>query len=265
MCSTWPNTTRTTTSGTGLVSSGSLLFPLRRAGPSVNTPRNCFWPSNLHLCLSLLLKVQKTHLMLDRLFCKMTYNRHLACFLCRSRPFPVGVFVPSAERQSWGLPGVAWLARVGPRSLRAQRGGEGVCACSGNSNIQRHKGPLEFLRGAPNSRGEQGLLLLQSSASEGSRRVTQHLLQYNIDLTHHCPFTNISIAFTSHIRFGFIYLQMDAAAPRHTLHAQAPRMKKEYIKNSYFEGCIHTERKSGPKWIWSDHMTTDDIYIWCSC
>jgi len=59
---------------------------------------------------------------------------------CRSRPLPVGLIVPLAECQGRRLPGAARLARSRPRPLRAQRGGEGFCACSGNSNLQRHKG-----------------------------------------------------------------------------------------------------------------------------
>lgn len=92
-------------------------------------------------------------------------------FLCRSRPLPVGFIVPPAECQGRRLPGVARLAWSRPRPLRAQRGGEGVCACSGNSNIQRHRGPLGSPR-APKAGWERGLLLPQSSASEGLERAS---------------------------------------------------------------------------------------------
>uniref|UniRef100_A0A4W6C5V3 AP-3 complex subunit beta n=1 Tax=Lates calcarifer TaxID=8187 RepID=A0A4W6C5V3_LATCA len=53
-----------------------------------------------------------------------------------------------------------------PDPLRAQRGGEGVCACSGNSNIQRHRGPLGS-PGAPKDGGEQGF---EQSSEEEERK-----------------------------------------------------------------------------------------------
>lgn len=122
-----------------------------------------------------------------------TRRKHLSCRCpCRSRPLPAGFTVPPAQRQGRRLPGVARLARSRPRPLRAQRGGEGVCACSGNSNIQRHRGPRAS-PGAPKAGGERGWLLPQSGASTGLEREREretprpllhphlvlHQLQYN--------------------------------------------------------------------------------------
>lgn len=60
-------------------------------------------------------------------------------FFCinRQRPFPTWLAVSPAEYQNRRLPGAARLARISTRPLRAQRGGEGFCACRGNSYSQR--------------------------------------------------------------------------------------------------------------------------------
>lgn len=55
----------------------------------------------------------------------------------RQRPLPTWLAVSPAEYQSRRLPGAARLARISTWSLRAQRGGEGFCACRGNSYSQR--------------------------------------------------------------------------------------------------------------------------------
>lgn len=65
-----------------------------------------------------------------------------SCLWCvfltnRQRPFPTWLAVSPAEYQSGRLPGAARLARISTRPLRAQRGGEGFCACRGNSYSQR--------------------------------------------------------------------------------------------------------------------------------
>lgn len=57
MSSTWPSTTRTTTSAIGRASSASSSCPPTRAGPSANTPRNSSWPSSLRPSWNLRLKV----------------------------------------------------------------------------------------------------------------------------------------------------------------------------------------------------------------
>lgn len=87
-------------------------------------------------------------------------------FACRSRPLPAGFTVAPAERQGRRLPGVARLARSRPRPLRAQRGGEGVCACSGNSNIQRHRG---LPRGPRKLEGSEGRSFPRAVPQRGAR------------------------------------------------------------------------------------------------
>lgn len=59
MFSTWPNTTRITTSVIGRVSFASSSCPPRRVERSASTLRNCSSPSNPHQSSSLHLKVQE--------------------------------------------------------------------------------------------------------------------------------------------------------------------------------------------------------------
>lgn len=174
------------TSATVRASSASSLCPLRRAGRSASTLKSCSSPSSPHQCSSLRLKVWQ--LLSEIVMCwqRLLYSwfKRQECkwvlilanvfffFGDRSRPLPVGFAVPPAECEGRRLPGAAWLAWNRSRPVRAQRGGEGVCACSGNSNIQRHKSSLGS-PGATKVGGERRVLLPQSSASEGQDSATR--------------------------------------------------------------------------------------------
>lgn len=117
----------------------------------------------------------------------------------RSRPLPAGLVVPPTECQGRRLPGAARLARGRPRPLCAQRGGEGVCACSGNSNSQRQgtsRGPPKP-EGGPRGAPLVGHCLGGGAAPPPNCSSTQ-TLTHNTDFINHDHLPVIHWSLTVH-------------------------------------------------------------------